>query len=89
MTHQRYPQGLKINGQPGELVSLIAHPMIVKGIITIGLKYPLCQEDLHHSETRGISNEMISASAEIQIREGELLVIHSRNSENKKEKENR
>lgn len=82
LTPRRYPNGLMIEGNPGESVSLVAQHTMAKGIFTSGLKYPLTNENLRPYETRGISNEMIGKIAKVQIKEGELLVIYSRNLEN-------
>ncbi|MBK8821561.1 MAG: hypothetical protein IPN58_02835 [Anaerolineales bacterium] len=48
------------------------------GIVTTGLKWPLQNETLYPNKTRGISNEMMSESATIQIRSGLLLIVHRR-----------
>jgi thiamine pyrophosphokinase len=87
LTHQRYPHGLQIDGRPGERISLIALQTTAKGIFTKDLKFPLVHEDLKQYETRGISNELLGKTSQIQIEEGTLLVIHSRNQMVKKEKE--
>lgn len=78
LTTQRYPKGLKINGNVGDLVSLIAQNTKVNGIKTSGLKYPLNNEDLQPYETRGISNVLIGKKAQIKFKAGNLLVIHTR-----------
>ncbi len=68
----------KINGKPNDLVSLIPWQGEVAGIVTTGLKWPLQNETLYPNKTRGISNEMMSESATIQIRSGLLLIVHRR-----------
>jgi len=78
MTAERYPAGLEIEGYPHDRVSLLAFHQAVRGIITQGLKYPLRHEDLMPYQTRGISNVMMEATALIQVKEGQLLVLHSR-----------
>jgi thiamine pyrophosphokinase len=88
LTTQRYPDGFWIEGNPGERVSLIAQHSMVKGILTSGLKYPLSNENLRPYETRGISNEMVEKKAKVRIKEGQLLVLYSRNLESRKRKEN-
>jgi thiamine pyrophosphokinase len=80
ITPLMYPRGLCVDGHSGERLSLIALSEQVRGISTNGLKYPLAQEDLPCYATRGISNEMVAERAEIQINEGELLVMHTRGS---------
>ena len=68
----------KITGTPSDLVSLIPWQGEVTGIVTTGLKWPLQNETLYPNKTRGISNEMMSESATIQIRSGLLLIVHRR-----------
>ncbi|MEA2058822.1 MAG: thiamine diphosphokinase, partial [Actinomycetota bacterium] len=50
----------------------------VTTIVTTGLTWPLADEDLEPGSTRGISNEMKSPAATIDIGSGVLLVIHER-----------
>ena len=68
----------KINGTPGDIVSLIPWQGEVTGIVTTGLKWPLQNETLYPHKTRGISNELIEKTAAIQIESGQLLIIHRR-----------
>jgi len=72
------PKGLKIVGEKGEVVSLLAFNSIAEGILTEGLKYPLTGEDLLPYQTRGISNEMLGSVARVSLSAGELIVIHTR-----------
>ena len=67
-----------IEGQPGDIVSLIPLEQIVYGVTTSQLKYPLLDEDLYMHRTRGISNVMQSTQAEVKIRKGNLLCVHTR-----------
>jgi thiamine pyrophosphokinase len=53
----------------------------VSGVTTIGLRYALTNETLQQGPARGLSNELLSASATIHIDEGRLAVIHTRRSE--------
>ena len=69
---------LHIEGQPGDIVSLIPLDSIVYGVTTSQLKYPLLGEDLYMHRTRGISNVMQSTQAGVKIRKGNLLCIHTR-----------
>jgi thiamine pyrophosphokinase len=69
---------LQLRGQVGDTVSLIPWGKNVDGIITTGLRYPLNDETLLAHRTRGISNMMESETAEIKIRAGLLLCIHTR-----------
>jgi thiamine pyrophosphokinase len=47
--------------------------------VTTGLVWPLAGEDLEPGSTRGISNEMASAVATIDLTAGIVLIIHERN----------
>ena len=69
---------LQIEGQPGDIISLIPLDSIVYGVTTSQLKYPLLGEDLYMHRTRGISNVMQSMQAGITVKEGNLLCVHSR-----------
>ncbi len=66
----------RINGQPGQRVSLLPLQGPVRGIRTQGLKYPLERETLHPDRSRGISNAMQAPSASIEVEQGWLLCIH-------------
>ena len=57
----------------GDTVSLIPWNGAVKGIRTHGLRWPLNNESLDPDKTRGISNEMLDAAAEVSIETGLLL----------------
>ncbi len=65
-------------GQPGDVVSLIPLGGAAQGIVTEGLSYPLRHETLVSGPARGISNVMTSTLARVTLREGALLVVHSR-----------
>ena len=67
-----------INGQAGEVVSLIPFNDPVTGVQTTHLQYPLKRETLYPQRTRGISNVMLGNEAEVSIESGLLLCIHSR-----------
>jgi len=68
----------RIEGRRGDVVSLIPWNGEVKGISTNGLRWPLRNEILYPEKTRGISNEMLDAVAEVSIEAGLLLIIHRR-----------
>ncbi len=69
----------QIHGASGDTVSLIPWQGEVTGIVTTGLKWPLQNETLYPNKTRGISNEMTSETATVQIKSGLLLIVHRRN----------
>jgi thiamine pyrophosphokinase len=68
----------KIQGASGDIVSLIPWQGEVTGVVTTRLKWPLQNETLYPQKTRGISNEMLSDAAAVQINSGLLLIVHRR-----------
>ncbi len=62
----------------GNYISLIPYGKDVDNITLKGFKYPLNNEVLKLSETRGISNEMIGERAGIEYYNGRLIVIESK-----------
>lgn len=76
VTVLRGGEELELQGQPGELVSLIPLTPAAQGIRTGGLYYPLRGEPLYIGPTRGISNQFTGTSATISFEEGLLMVIH-------------
>jgi len=69
---------VEVRGRSGDIVSLIPWGNAVHGIRTHGLKWPLNDETLFPEKTRGISNEMLSDIATIDIDSGLLLIAHQR-----------
>lgn len=66
-----------LHGQPGETVSLLPVGGEAGGIHTQGLEYPLHGEDLHFGATRGISNTLLAAQAQVSLQRGLLLVVQA------------
>jgi thiamine pyrophosphokinase len=66
-----------IQGQPGDRVSLLPLSETAEGVTTTNLRYPLANETLYRHNTRGVSNEMLTQAANIQIQSGLLLCFHS------------
>ncbi|MCK6538846.1 MAG: thiamine diphosphokinase [Anaerolineales bacterium] len=71
---------VQVEGRSGDIVSLLPWGAPVHGVQTKGLKWMLSDETLYPEKTRGVSNEMISNSAYVEIKSGLLLVIHRRQS---------
>lgn len=69
---------LKVTGKPGDLVSLIPFKDDVENVITKDLQYPLKNETLFFGRSRGISNVMSKSVAEISVKKGMLLIIHTK-----------
>lgn len=63
-------------GERGDTVSLLPLTPEVVSVRTDGLLYPLEDETLVQSASRGVSNTMIGASAHVTHGEGSLLLIH-------------
>lgn len=68
----------RVEGRPGDLVSLIPWGGEVTGVSTDGLRWPLRGETLYPYKTRGISNELLGETASVSLKSGLLLIIHSR-----------
>jgi len=71
-------ENARLQGRPGDTLSLLPWGQPAEGITTQGLLYPLKDETLTPWRSRGISNQMLSASAEIHLRSGLLLCVHQR-----------
>ncbi|MDQ2884951.1 MAG: thiamine diphosphokinase [Chloroflexota bacterium] len=77
----RGPGQTDINGQMGDLLSLLPLTGDAAGIHTIGLYYPLAGETLHFGRPRGVSNVLVNESATVSLERGMLLVIHTNKRE--------
>jgi len=67
-----------IRGRVGDTVSLIALAPQVTGITTSGLEWPLHESTLTFGSTLGISNRLTQPVAQVRVKEGVLLAVHSR-----------
>jgi len=65
-----------VEGQPGDLVSLVPLAGDARGITTSGLAWALADDTLAFGFSRGVSNEMTGSTAQIAVKEGILLVVH-------------
>lgn len=66
---------LILSGRKGQTLSIIPVCGDAEGITTEGLEYPLSDETLRFSESRGISNTMTENCCTITIKRGMALVI--------------
>ena len=66
-----------INGQVGDLLSLLPLTTEATGVKTDGLYYPLHSETLRFGKPRGVSNVLIQQQAEVSLASGLLLIIHT------------
>lgn len=73
------PTTLTIEGQPGDLVSLLPLSEEVSGVVTSGLRYPLADEPLRQGPARGVSNVLEAEQATVSARAGRLAIVHTRN----------
>ncbi|MCI8352674.1 MAG: hypothetical protein HFJ58_03580 [Clostridia bacterium] len=62
----------------GKYISLIPLTSKVSGVTLKGFKYPLHDYTLKIGESLGISNEVVNDVATIDIKEGILIVIESK-----------
>ena len=69
-------EAVELAGARGELVSLVPLGGDVRGVISRGLAWALKEDTLRFGSSRGVSNEMTSSKAGIQVGEGLLLVVH-------------
>jgi thiamine pyrophosphokinase len=71
------PPGDGITGTPGDTLSLIPLGGDARRVRSMGLVYPLQDEDLHFGPARGVSNVLIGSRAAVRLEEGLLLVVHT------------
>lgn len=67
-----------IENKKDSIVSLLPFSDVVMGVTTYGLYYPLNNAQLLKEKSRGISNIIIENQAQVQINQGELLIIISK-----------
>ena len=70
-----------IEGQPGDLLSLLPLTGKADGVCTTDLYYPLHGETLYFGKPRGVSNVLMGEHAEVVLEGGLLLVIHTSKEE--------
>jgi thiamine pyrophosphokinase len=64
-----------LEGEDGELLSLLAVGGPARGVVTDGLAYPLDGETLEPGSSRGISNVFVGQTATVTVADGTLLAI--------------
>jgi len=77
----RGPGSTRIEGQAGDLLSLLPLTGEAVGVHTTNLYYPLHDETLYFGRPRGVSNVFTQAHAEVSLERGMLLVIHTNKQE--------
>jgi thiamine pyrophosphokinase len=68
---------LRLVGQVGDHVSLLAIGGRAEGVRTDGLRYPLAGEPLELGSSRGLSNEVLGVPASVTLEKGTVLVIET------------
>ncbi len=71
------PPGDQFSGQPGDTLSLIPLGGDAQGVKTHRLEYPLRDETLLFGPARGVSNVFLGSTAQVDLREGLLLAVHT------------
>jgi thiamine pyrophosphokinase len=71
------PTERRLDGRPGDIVSLLPLGPGVAGVTTSGLAYPLVDEPLPEGPARGLSNVRAGSEASVTLRTGLLLVVES------------
>jgi thiamine pyrophosphokinase len=74
-------ESLDLSGSVGDYVSLLPLTWHVSGVTTVGLRYTLTKELLEQGPARGLSNELTTGEATIEIDQGRLAVVHTRRAE--------
>ena len=69
---------LQLDGQHGDVVSLVPLGGSALGVTTTGLEYPLMKEPLAFGSTLGVSNTMLGDSASVELEVGVLAVFITR-----------
>ena len=70
-------EAIRLQGESGDLVSLLPLGGDARGVSTEGLVWALRGDTLQFGSSRGVSNEMTGTEARIQVGEGILLVVHA------------
>jgi len=77
----RSGEAATLAGSPGDLVSLLPLGGDARGVTTAGLAWPLARDTLRFGQSRGVSNEMSSTEARVELEEGYLWVVHGAENE--------
>jgi thiamine pyrophosphokinase len=69
--------GITLAGCPGDLVTLLPLGGDAIGVTTSGLRWPLSGDTLRFGRTRGLSNEVATTPASVNLERGTLLVVET------------
>jgi thiamine pyrophosphokinase len=64
-----------IDGELGDIVSLIPVGGDARGVTTEGLEWPLCGDTLRFGPARGVSNVLVDRHASVGVRQGQVLCV--------------
>ena len=64
-----------LEGEPGDLLTLLPLGGPATGVRTDGLRYPLDDETLEPGTTRGVSNVLQAASVKVSVGDGVVLAV--------------
>ena len=74
-----FPDGeLDLEGEAGDLVTLLPVAGDAHGVTTSGLRWPLTGATLRLGRSRGLSNEVVGRPASVRLADGALLVVETR-----------
>jgi thiamine pyrophosphokinase len=65
----------RLDGHPGDLVTLLPLAGDARGVTTDGLRWPLDGATLRMGRSRGLSNEVVRGGGSVGIEHGTLLII--------------
>jgi len=71
------PSTIVLEGQAGDVVTLLPLGDDADGVTTEGLRYPLADETLSAGRTRGLSNVRLVGRSRISLHDGRLLVVET------------
>ncbi|MCY3719729.1 MAG: thiamine diphosphokinase [Anaerolineaceae bacterium] len=72
------PGAHEIGGAVGDTISLLPLQGAARGIASEGLRWELKDETLAPGPARGVSNQLTAAPARLRLREGLLVLVHTR-----------
>jgi thiamine pyrophosphokinase len=71
------PPGGEVQGNPGDILSLVPLAGDAAGVTTHGLEYALRGQLLFFGAARGLSNVMTTQTARVEVTQGLLLAVHT------------
>jgi thiamine pyrophosphokinase len=81
LTADGHSSQVELRGRERDFVSLFPWAGPAEGVTTQGLRFPLHDAALPPGPSRGLSNELVGDSATVRLRNGRLLIVHTRRAE--------